>query len=137
MSIRLLAAILTAGMLYSDALNAQNLYSTTDANAFFAISNPAMPSGVYNTFGIRDGINDLLVYPNPVVSSTKVVLNEASMENVYVYVIDMNGRIDRSYQYIPGSNVLDVDMSTLPIGLYSLRVWGKGIGSHNIEVVKQ
>jgi hypothetical protein len=137
MSIRLLAAILTAGMLYADALKAQNLYSTIDANSFFAVSNPVMPSGVYNTFGIRDGTNDLLVYPNPVGSSTKVVLNEASVGNVYVDVIDMNGVVERSYQYVPGSDILTVDMSKLPLGWYSLRVWGKEIGRHNIEVVKQ
>lgn len=82
--------------------------------------------------------NDLLVYPNPVVSVTRIVLPAAfgSAYPVYVSIIDMNGHIDASYEYAPGIYNLDVDMSTLPMGLYSIRVFGNGISDHNLRVLK-
>jgi len=81
--------------------------------------------------------SDLFVYPNPVVDVTHIVLPEASSDVVTIYVIDMNGRVDNTYQYAPGSNQLDVDMNILPPGIYSLRVFDPSSGSYNLKVVKQ
>jgi type IX secretion system substrate protein len=81
--------------------------------------------------------NDLLVYPNPVLSQTKIVLDVIPVSDVFVDILDLNGRVDRSFQYTPGTSVLDVDMSRLPTGLYSVRVSGNDIGSHNLKVVKE
>ena len=82
-------------------------------------------------------VNDLLVYPNPVISNTRIVLNTLPASDVHVDIIDMNGNLVRSYKYIPGTYNLDVDMSRLPLGLYSVRVYGKDIDFHNLKVVKQ
>ena len=81
--------------------------------------------------------NDLLVYPNPTQGYTRVVLDEVSTGPVSVYIIDMNGRIDRSYQFGQGTYQADLDMSALPTGLYSVRVSGDGIGLHNLKVIKE
>ncbi len=81
--------------------------------------------------------NDLLVYPNPVISQTRVVLDVTPVSDVFVDIIDLNGRVDRSFQYAPGTNLLDIDMSRLPTGLYSVRVSGNDIGFHNLKVVKE
>ena len=81
--------------------------------------------------------NDLLVYPNPTQGYTRVVLDEVSTGPVSVYIIDMNGRIDRSYQFERGTYQADLDMSALPTGLYSVRVSGDGIGLHNLKVIKE
>jgi hypothetical protein len=83
------------------------------------------------------GVNDLLVYPNPVSNNTNIALPVTLQVPVFVQIIDLNGNLARSYEYPAGSNLLKVDMSTLPIGLYSVRVRGKYLGTHNIAVVKQ
>jgi hypothetical protein len=78
----------------------------------------------------------LPVYPNPVSSSTRIALPQPSVSTVYVRIIDLNGVVQRSYQYPAGISVLDVDMSRLRMGLYSVRVSGKDIGFYNLKVVK-
>jgi len=93
-----------------------------------------------NTTGIaatqNRAVNDLLVYPNPVYNNMRIVLPIVPYAPVNVYVIDMNGNVDRIYQYAAGTYNLDVDMSSLPAGLYSVRVSGKGIDDHNLKIVK-
>ena len=100
-----------------------------------AIRRPAISTAVANVS--NNSGNDLLVYPNPVESNTRIVLPIASIGNVTVDVIDMNGNANRTYVYAPGSYDLDVDMSRLPAGIYSVRVTGKGVGFYNLKVVKQ
>ncbi len=82
------------------------------------------------------GYNDLFVYPNPAISTARIMLPFASEGKVTVNIIDMNGTITRTYRYEPRSYQLDVDMSTLPMGVYSVRVSGKGIGEHNLRIEK-
>lgn len=82
------------------------------------------------------GNDDLLVYPNPAVSNARIILPVASEGKVTVNVIDMNGNLMRSYKYEPRSYRLDVDMSQLPVGVYSVRVSGKGVGEHSLKIEK-
>jgi hypothetical protein len=86
---------------------------------------------------LQNSTNALLVYPNPVTSNTRIVLPAGSAAAVTVDVINMNGNIAHSYQYAPGIYNLDVDMSTLPAGLYNLHVSGNLISSYNLKVVKE
>jgi hypothetical protein len=83
------------------------------------------------------GVNDLLVYPNPASNTTNIALPVTLQVPIFVQIINLNGNIVRAYEYPAGSNLLNVDMSTLPLGLYSVRVSGKYLGTHNISVVKQ
>ncbi len=103
------------------------------------VKDAVIHSAAMSTTGIATytaGSNQLTVYPNPVVSNTKIILDQASAGNVNVNIIDMNGQVVRTYQYAQGSYSLDVDMSKLPAGLYSVRVSGKGMADHNLKVVK-
>ena len=81
--------------------------------------------------------NDLLVYPNPVISQTRIVLQGRSAAPVFVDVVDLNGNLVRTCRYEPGTYNLDVDMSRLPAGLYSLRVFGNYISDYYEKVVKE
>ena len=92
------------------------------------------PTAVTGVSGIG---NDILLYPNPVENQARIVLPQASIGTVTVDVIDLNGNVTRSYSYAPGSYQLDVDMSRLPAGMYSVRVFGKGVVYHNIKVIKE
>ena len=88
----------------------------------------------FATYSVRG--NDLLVYPNPVENSTRIVLDQSPTSPVNVDVIDMNGQVVRNYSYAAGTYNIDVDMSRLPAGLYSVRVSGDSIADHNLKVVK-
>ncbi len=85
----------------------------------------------------NNAANSLLIYPNPTTGIAHIALPAASTAVVSVYVIDMNGRIDNSYQYAPGESQLDIDMSILPTGLYSVRVFDPAVGYYNLKVVKE
>lgn len=80
--------------------------------------------------------NDLIIYPNPVTSNARILLPAAATSNVFVDVIDMNGRVMRSFEFGKGTFQLDMDMSALPIGLYSVRVAQAGMPLENLKVVK-
>ena len=92
---------------------------------------PATPYFFYSTE------NDLQVYPNPVTGSMHIIMDELSPADIQVEVIDMNGNVARKYQYESGSDLLEVNMNRLHAGLYSVRVFGKGIASHNLKIVKE
>ncbi len=84
----------------------------------------------------NNAANDLLVYPNPTISTTRIVLPSPSIGVVNVDIIDLNGNVVRTEQFAAGSYNLDVDMSRLPTSVYSVRVSGKGDGFHNLKVMK-
>lgn len=92
---------------------------------------PTIVSNVGNT------ADQVLVYPNPVINTTRIVLNTIPLNSVTVEVIDMNGDVARVYHYAPGNNQLDVDMSRLPVGIYSARVLTGGLLTHNLKIVKE
>ncbi|MBC7554941.1 MAG: DUF4394 domain-containing protein, partial [Taibaiella sp.] len=89
----------------------------------FAIDGSARPQALTND--VNAGSN-LVVYPNPVVSQTKITLPLPSKGAVNVNVVDFNGNVVRKYSYNAGSATLDLDMSRLPAGIYSVRVQQQG-----------
>ena len=95
-----------------------------------------IPSSINDNAPLFYRVNDLPMYPNPVADNTHVMLPEPSLGPVYLDVLDLNGNVVRSVQYPLGVYDLDVDMSRLPVGLYSLRVYEQGVGYHNLRVVK-
>jgi hypothetical protein len=78
----------------------------------------------------------VLFYPNPVASQARVWLPYASTSVVSVEVMNLQGTLMSSFRYAPGSRSLDVDMSTLPTGIYSVRV-KENRNVENIKVVKE
>lgn len=141
----LLFAALTASVLFSENIHAQTVnsaeYSVPQTNDF---TKPVLDNDDYMiTTAERVSLDaapvasSLLVYPNPVVSTTRIALDQVPGSNVYVDILDMNGVIERTFEYAPGSYQLDVDMSNMPQGLYSVRVSGRDIGYYNLKVVKE
>jgi hypothetical protein len=145
--------LLTAVMLTSGISRAQlsdpylanysnNVISTVNNfnDTYYGINSPDSLTWILRiqneAYNFPNGYN-LLVYPNPATSGTRVVLPAPAIGTAYVDVIDLNGNVDRSYQYAPGSYELDVDISNLPVSIYSVRVYGTGIGFYNLKVVKQ
>ena len=78
----------------------------------------------------------LEVFPNPTATYTRIVLAESTTEPVTVSVINLNGVLVRSYQYSAGSGRFDIDVSSLPDGLYALQVQERGKEAHSVQLSK-
>jgi hypothetical protein len=94
----------------------------------------AIPGSVVNPV---TGTSQTILYPNPVIAQTRIVLPIVPKTTVDVQVVDLNGNIARTFSYAPGTYLLDVDLSRLPEGLYSVRVADRArIISENFKVTK-
>ena len=100
-----------------------------------AIRRSAINTGITNV--AHNAASSLLVYPNPVTDVTHIILPAASPVVVSVYVIDLNGSVDQTYHYAPGTTTLDINMNVLPTGVYSVRVFDPNVGNYNLKVVKE
>jgi hypothetical protein len=80
--------------------------------------------------------NDMQVYPNPTVNNAKIQLGKPATGNVDVQVVDLNGNIVKRFSYGQGNELLDIDLTNMPAGLYSLRVSGKDMAYHTLKIVK-
>lgn len=81
--------------------------------------------------------SDLFLYPNPVANVARILLPYVPQHRVNVIMLNFNGNIVQSWIYAPGGNQLDVDMTAVPGGLYSLRVQEYGYLPDFIKVIKQ
>jgi hypothetical protein len=78
----------------------------------------------------------LEVYPNPAASNTRIILDGIATEPVTVSVVNMNGVLVRSYEYIAGSSRFDIDVSSLPDGLYALQIQERGKEAQSVQLSK-
>ena len=127
----LLKLSIILALLFSGAVRAQS------ANGSDYVSTPGYTGVNWAVKDIAATTSGLLVYPNPVVSHTHIVLPAMTTGTVTVDVIDLNGHVDRTFQSAPGAWELDVDMSMLPHDLYSVRVYDPTSGYYNLKVVKE
>lgn len=84
----------------------------------------------------RFTVGILEVYPNPTATYTRIILNGPTTEPVTVSVINMNGVLVRSYEYGAGSGRFDIDVSSLPDGLYALQVQERGKEAQSVQLSK-
>ena len=86
---------------------------------------------------IYDNTNTALVaFPNPVQSNTSILLADAANQPVTVYVINMNGETLKTYTYAAGGNRLDMDLSNIPQGYYSLQIAENGKNLQSLRIMK-
>lgn len=79
----------------------------------------------------------MYVYPNPVINYASVLLPSVALRRVSVTVLDFNGNILLSRVYRPGGNQVNLDLSDVPKGMYSLRVQEQGFPPEMVKLVKQ
>jgi len=78
--------------------------------------------------------SDIVAYPNP--ASEIVNIPHGKMEgNVTVTVIDIDGRIVETQNSVSCSNTLTVDVTSLPTGIYTLKLTYEDGTSEAIQVV--
>jgi hypothetical protein len=76
------------------------------------------------------------VYPNPAATYTRIILEQNTTQPVTVSVINMNGVLVRSYEYSSGSGRFNIDVSSLPDGIYSLQVQERGKKAQSVQLSK-
>jgi hypothetical protein len=79
----------------------------------------------YNGVGIANvtgNSSDVLMYPNPARSYTIIELPDVPQKTVHANVINMNGQVVMTRTYQPGNRQLQMDISTIPAGLYNIEI---------------
>jgi hypothetical protein len=84
----------------------------------------------------RQSVGILEVYPNPAATYTRIVLDNYTTEPTTLSIINMNGVLVRSYEYGAGSGRFDIDVSSLPDGIYALQVQERGKEAQTIQLSK-
>jgi len=73
------------------------------------------------------GNNQVMVYPNPAnEGSVKIMFDLQSQQNVRVLVKDMLGKIVKQYQWSVNHDTQEMDITTLPDGVYILNMETEG-----------
>lgn len=75
--------------------------------------------GIANVSGNND---DILMYPNPARSYTIIELPDVPQKMVRTNVVNMNGQIVMTREYLPGNRSLQMDVSNIPAGYYSIEI---------------
>ena len=70
---------------------------------------------------------DFLLYPNPAISNVNIALNEAAAEDMQVQVINQMGQIVGTTRLIKGMQLIKLDISKLPKGIYSVKITGNEV----------
>ncbi len=78
----------------------------------------------------------LEVFPNPTATYTRIILSQSTTEPVTVSVVNLNGVLVRSYKYSAGSGRFDIDVSSLPNGIYALQVQERGKEAQSVQLSK-
>ena len=75
--------------------------------------------------------NQWSVFPNPV-NNTLHAQNNAVIKNVQVILMTSEGKILLTKNIVGSSNHFDIDVKTIPVGLYMLKI----IDGTKIEIIK-
>jgi hypothetical protein len=77
----------------------------------------------------------LEAHPSPATDNARIHLRDLWFTEIKVKVINLNGRIERTQFFCPGSTHIDVDLSQLTVGTYRITIEG-GNGFHYLNVIK-
>lgn len=114
----------------------------SDGGQFFPVGfaggiSPAMSINFYDAASanlVELPTSGIVAYPNP--ASEIVNIPHGKMEgNVSVTIIDINGRIIETQNSTSCSSTLTVDVSSLPTGMYTMKLTYEDGTSENIQVV--
>ena len=77
------------------------------------------------------------IFPVPAKDNLSVVLGQTAVAPVTMWIVNMNGEVLRAYHFDAGYNRLDIDVSSLAQGLYSIQVQEAGKSMQSIELAKR
>lgn len=78
------------------------------------------------------------IQPNPVVSNATITIASNVQETAFLRIVDNTGRIvvNRTVQLVKGKNTVELNIESLPSGLYHVDVTGKTINQRT-KLIKQ
>ncbi len=80
--------------------------------------------------------HEFLLYPNPAVFNVSIVLNEATTEDMQLQVTNQMGQVVRTTRLIKGTQLVKLDISQLPKGIYLVKLTGSKIVQVNKLVIQ-
>ncbi len=83
-----------------------------------------------------DHRQEFLLYPNPATSNVSIVLNEAAAEDMQLLIINQVGQMVRTTRIIKGMQVIKLDVSELPKGIYVVTFTGINPVVENRLIIK-
>ena len=106
--------LLEGGNVFPDVVDIKKEYcrDTSDC-AFFSVQN----SSINNV-----SVGKMTLYPNPATTYTTVGFNLIPEGRVYIEIIDLLGRKMYQTTEVLNSNILEINTSNLPMGMYILTV---------------
>jgi hypothetical protein len=78
----------------------------------------------------------LVAYPNPATDYVNVILPDITTQRVHAYLHDLQGGMMQAFVFAPGGNQISFDLTSLPQGMYNLRVYEEGQGMYIMRIVK-
>jgi len=67
---------------------------------------------------------EFLLYPNPAVSNVSIALTEAAAKDLQLQVINQMGQMVKTARVSTGTQLIKLDVSQLPKGIYAVRLTG-------------
>ena len=77
------------------------------------------------------------MYPNPATYQTRVVLRHVAEAPVIAELIDMNGRLASRTSFPAGREVLNLDVSRVPTGVYTVRIFEGNVLTQQLRLVRR
>lgn len=109
---------------------------TADARQDFATA-AASTEHDFGASGNAAGRGTAQMYPNPATYQTRVVLNSVSQLPIVAELVDMNGRLASRTAFPAGREVLNLDVSRVPAGVYAVRIFEGSTLTHQLRLVRR
>ena len=89
--------------------------------------------------GQSNNLPSLLIYPNPTRDFAQVEVESSTRGNVHIELRDLSGRVVREWNHMiarPGTEQVEIDLSSLPAGVYIARAEAAGF-RRSARVIKR
>lgn len=109
---------------------------TNDARQDFVNTATASTENDFGGAGNAGG-GQVRMYPNPAVYQTRVALGHAALAPVVAELVDMNGRLASRTSFPAGREVLNLDVSYIPAGIYAVRIFEGTVLTQQLRLVRR
>ena len=111
--------------------------------SFYRIAQFDIDGKIQYTGIIKNDCNhtgNIKLWPNPVVSQLYISITTTARSNTSINLYDAKGTLIRTQQtaLITGNNLVNIDMSSLPNGIYHVAAsWNQGSSQQSFKIIKQ
>jgi hypothetical protein len=120
----------------ADGTIRNNGLPTADARQDFVSGTTASTENDFGGAGNAGG-GQVQMYPNPATYQTRVVLGYTAQATVIAELVDMNGRLAARTSFPAGREVINIDVSRVPAGIYAVRIFEGNVLTHQLRLVRR